>query len=527
MGEREPLTVQELLDVRSLGLQAVVLPHPEIEVSGAHTSEIHEPGRWFDPGNIMLTTGLRLEAEQGRDQVVADLAAAVRRARVSALCFGLGIYFEQVPQELVEACRDAEVNLLTVARDVPFTHVEKYVNALGPVAEDYGMKRAMWLTNDLLDSIASDQPIASLIQRVAANCRGAAMLYEDTGKLVESSGDGPVHLVLQAITNHGVHYEKIGIGRWQVMYRTIVMRGRGYHLAIASRNEQVLAEVGDVLLDTTQKMLGAIKGLQHLDASRRRHENSQLLTSLQDGIEVSRELRYWELVKPFGFESYQPVRSVAAVVLHDGSLGPRRVEMLLASAQRAGVPLLFAENGRSNDIRAGFNALIPDTRQCIAWLGEQCENLAVGLGEASGSLSRIPELLRGAELAAKVALRDTEHQPGGEGLLLRADDLDPATWMLARIDSPLDRQRLVRFIAPLREEPELEDTLIAYLALDQDISKTASQLFVHQNTVRYRIKKAAELLGGNMAEARLVAGLYLSYERRIIDIRNRQRAGSD
>lgn len=509
--------------MRSLGLHAEVLPHPEIEVSGAHTSEIHDPGRWFDPGNIMLTTGLRLQGEQDLEAAAAGLAAALRRARVSALCFGLGIYFEAVPVELIEACQRADVNLLTVARDVPFSHVEKYVNALGPVAEDYGMKRAMWLTNDLLDSIASDQPIASLIQRVAANCRGAAMLYEDTGKLVESSGDGPVHLVLQAITNHGVHYEKISIGRWQVMYRTIVMRGRGYHLAIASRNEQVLGEVGDILLDTTQKMLGAIKGLQHLDASRRRHENSQLLTSLQDGIEVSRELRYWELLQPFGFEAYQPVRSVAAVVLHEGSLGPRRVETLLSSAQRAGVPLLFAENGRSNDIRAGFNALIPDTKQAVGWLAEQRENLAIGLGEASGSLSRIPELLRGAELAAKVALRDTEHEPGTEGLLLRADDLDPATWMLARVDSPLDRQRLVRFIAPLREEPELAETLIAYLALDQDISRAAAALFVHQNTVRYRIKKAAELLGGSMAEVRLVASLYLSYERQITETRNRQR----
>ncbi|WP_244910856.1 helix-turn-helix domain-containing protein [Glutamicibacter soli] len=509
--------------MRSLGLHAEVLPHPEIEVSGAHTSEIHDPGRWFDPGNIMLTTGLRLQGEQDLESAAADLAAALRRARVSALCFGLGIYFESVPVELIEACQRAEVNLLTVARDVPFGHVEKYVNSLGPVAEDYGMKRAMWLTNDLLDSIASDQPIASLIQRVAANCRGAAMLYEDTGKLVESSGDGPVHLVLQAITNHGVHYEKISIGRWQVMYRTIVMRGRGYHLAVASRNEQVLGEVGDILLDTTQKMLGAIKGLQHLDASRRRHENSQLLTSLQDGIEVSRELRYWELLQPFGFEAYQPVRSVAAVVLHEGSLGPRRVETLLSSAQRAGVPLLFAENGRSNDIRAGFNALIPDTKLAVGWLAEQRENLAIGLGEASGSLSRIPELLRGAELAAKVALRDTEHEPGTEGLLLRADDLDPATWMLARVDSPLDRQRLVRFIAPLREEPELEETLIAYLALDQDISRAAAALFVHQNTVRYRIKKAAELLGGSMAEVRLVASLYLSYERQITETRNRQR----
>lgn len=513
--------------MRSLGLHAVVLAHPQAEVSGAHTTEIHDPGRWFDPGNIMLTTGLRLQGEQDLNAAATDLAAALRRARLSALCFGLGIYFEKVPPELVEACQRSEVNLLTVARDVPFSHVEKYVNAQGAVAEDYGMKRAMWLANDLLDSIASDQPIASLIKRVAANCRGAAMLYEDTGKLVESSGDGPVHLVLQAITNHGVHYEKISIGRWQVMYRTIVMRGRGYHLAIASRNEQVLNEVGDILLDTTQKMLGAIKGLQHLDASRRRHENSQLLTSLQDGIEVSRELRYWELLQPFGFEAYQPVRSVAAVVLNDGSLGPRRVETLLNSAQRAGVPLLFAENGRSHDIRAGFNALIPDTKPAADWLAEQRENLAIGLGEASGSLSRFPELLRGAELAVKVALRDTEYGHGNRGLLLRADDLDPATWMLARVDSPLDRQRLVRFIAPLREEPELEETLIVYLALDQDISRAATVLFVHQNTVRYRIKKAVELLGGRMAEVRLVASLYLSYERQITDIRNRQHLDSD
>src|SRR5699024_63152 len=113
-----------------------------------------EPARWFEPGNMMLTTGLRLAPAGERAQIAQELASALRKARVAALCFGLGVYFEQVPVELVEACSAAEINLLTIARDVPFSHVEKHVNALGPVTEDYGIKRAMWLTNDLLDSIA-------------------------------------------------------------------------------------------------------------------------------------------------------------------------------------------------------------------------------------------------------------------------------------------------------------------------------------------------------------------------------------
>ncbi|MGH3652143.1 helix-turn-helix domain-containing protein [Glutamicibacter sp.] len=523
MSERGTLTVQDLLEATSLGLHPVHVPDPWMEVSGAHTSEIHEPARWFDPGHAMLTTGLRLQPEVERVQAARDLAFAARRAKVPVLCFGVGVYFEQVPVELVEACEAARLNLLSIARDIPFSHVEKYINALSPVTEDYGMKRAMWLTNDLLDSIAADQPVASLIQRIAANCRGAAMLYEDNGTLVESSGDGPVHLVLQAITDHGMHYERISIGRWTVMYRSIVMRGRGYHLAIASRNEAVMGELGDALLDTAQKMLGAIKGLQQLDASRRRHENSQLLTSLQDGIEVSRELRYWELLSQFGFAAYEPVRSVAAVVRDDGSLGPRRVESVIASAHRAGIPLLFAENGRSNDIQAGFNALIPDGTKPLQWLAEQQENLAIGVGEASVSLARIPELLRGAEIAAKVSLRGTVQVPAGANAILRAEDLDPATWLLTRIDNPLDRQQLVRFIAPLRGEKELEETLIAYLALDQDIAGTAAGLFVHQNTVRYRIKKAAEMLGGTIAESRMLASLYLSYEHQIIRYRQRNK----
>ncbi|WP_279402222.1 helix-turn-helix domain-containing protein [Arthrobacter sp. JCM 19049] len=46
--------------------------------------------------------------------------------------------------------------------------------------------------------------------------------------------------------------------------------------------------------------------------------------------------------------------------------------------------------------------------------------------------------------------------------------------------------------------------MISFLALNQDIGQVASRMFVHQNTVRYRLRKAAELLGGTIAEARMM-----------------------
>ncbi|MCG3024420.1 PucR family transcriptional regulator ligand-binding domain-containing protein, partial [Escherichia coli] len=70
------MTVQQLLQVKSLGMHKVVVPRPELAVTGAHTLEIHEPARWFEPGNMMLTTGLRLAPAGERAQIAQELASA-------------------------------------------------------------------------------------------------------------------------------------------------------------------------------------------------------------------------------------------------------------------------------------------------------------------------------------------------------------------------------------------------------------------------------------------------------------------
>ena len=315
----------------------------------------------------------------------------------------MGVYYEQIPQALVDACTESEVPLVSVAQEVPFQQIENFVNRSAPAPDSYGLKRMMWLTNDLLDSISTEEPIRSLIARLATACRGTAVLYGASGEIIESTGEGPTNLIFSAISSQPARYDRVSIGRWEVMYRSMVLRGRGYHLAIATRQGAMLDDLGDVLLETTQRMLGAINGISHLDISRQRHDNAQMLTSLQDGIGVSRELRYWELLKPFGFKGFEPVRAVVATTLNDAALLPARVDALIDSAERLGLPMLFAENGKTPEVPAGFHAVMPQIRATDQWLAANTGDLVVGLSETSSALSYIPELFADADLAAAIA----------------------------------------------------------------------------------------------------------------------------
>jgi hypothetical protein len=83
-----------------------------------------------------------------------------------------------------------------------------------------------------------------------------------------------------------------------------------------------------------------------------------------------------------------------------------------------------------------------------------------------------------------------------------ADDLLPER---ALAGDPLARTTLVgRIYRPLKDHssPELLATLWAYLDNGRSLEATARELFVHPNTVRYRLKRITELLGWDATGAR-------------------------
>ena len=103
-----------------------------------------------------------------------------------------------------------------------------------------------------------------------------------------------------------------------------------------------------------------------------------------------------------------------------------------------------------------------------------------------------------AALAGFAVARAVRHAPRP----VSANDLLPER---ALAGDPLARTTLVsRIHAPLKDHhsPELLVTLWAYLDNGRSLEATARELYVHPNTVRYRLKRVTELLGWDPTGAR-------------------------
>lgn len=92
---------------------------------------------------------------------------------------------------------------------------------------------------------------------------------------------------------------------------------------------------------------------------------------------------------------------------------------------------------------------------------------------------------------------------------LAADDLLPER---ALAGDPLARRKLLSTIyEPLRDHPlDLLGTVWTYFETGHSLEATARELFVHPNTVRYRLKKVAEFLDWDPGIAREALTLHLA-----------------
>lgn len=88
--------------------------------------------------------------------------------------------------------------------------------------------------------------------------------------------------------------EHFSVGRWEVMGKTLVLRSETCRLVLASRSSTML---DDVLLHTTQRLLGAVNGLTQIGLSRKLYEKAQLLVTLHDGISPPGEPALQHLVE--------------------------------------------------------------------------------------------------------------------------------------------------------------------------------------------------------------------------------------
>jgi DNA-binding PucR family transcriptional regulator len=181
------------------------------------------------------------------------------------------------------------------------------------------------------------------------------------------------------------------------------------------------------------------------------------------------------------------------VVVGSPASGPREGPgTLRREAGRAGRSVLVGVQGSRQVVlvseRVGSAEAVP-------------ERLAMGFGPGPVVVGPAAPDLAGAHASARDALSGLRAAPGWPAAPrpVAADDLLPER---ALAGDAVARARLVAAVAPLSTAGELRHTLEVYLEGGSALEACARALFVHPNTVRYRLRRVSEITRLDPADPR-------------------------
>ncbi|QIM17276.1 PucR family transcriptional regulator [Leucobacter insecticola] len=341
-------------------------------------------------------------------------------------------------------------------------------------------------------------------------------MYDFEGSVVSSTGEAPTQLIWNEVAATNRRDLNTEIGRWHVRTRRVALRDGVHVIAIASRTVDTLDQIGELLLDTSERLLGAVHGIQYGATRRDRRDNEQLIAALHDGVVPAREHRFWNQLAQFRFPAYAPIRALEIAPLSDGSATEAHLSLLIGRARSEGLPFLTMLRRADMDSPATIAALIPDSEASAQWLAVTAHDFLIGVSAPSSALSAVPDSVREAETALGIARQwaRAAETPENIGAVL-IDRIDLSTWLLSHVDARQLRERIVRTLKPLASA-QLLDTLITYLAAEQNVTRTAEVMFVHPNTIRYRLTRIEEAFGESLTSPFSLANVILALHPEII-----------
>jgi DNA-binding PucR family transcriptional regulator len=377
-------------------------------------------------------------------------------------------------------------------------------------AEIEYLRTAVEVTNTLLTAISAPEPERALTARLSALIQGTAIIYDIEGTVIASTGEAPARLIWNEVAGTHRNDLETNIGRWSVHSRRVTLRDGNHVIALAARSADMIERRGALLLDTAERLFTALDGIAYGASLRNRLDNEQLLGALHDGVLSAREDRFWSRLAQFSFPSYSPVRCLEVAPFSGASASEAQVDDVYSRARSAQVPLLIMLRRTSVDAPATMSALVPASAQAEHWIDQMATGRLVGTSEPFASLTQVPAAVREAEAALRMGLgwAGVVAQPRTLGAI-RTDRMSLSAWLLSHVNQRQLADHITRTLAPLQGTTLLE-TLVTYLASGQNIARTAQVLYIHANTVRYRLARVEEAIGAPITSATALADLVLA-----------------
>jgi hypothetical protein len=164
------VTVRDLLAVPALGLRLLAADDAiDAVVRWAHPTELVDPRPYLQGGELVLTVGTSLVEDPAQWGAFVD---RLLDARACAVGYGVGDVTEQVPEDLVTACRERRLPLLEVPATVPFQAITELLADRRAEARTAVERQVHQLSAQLLDAMAADRSLEELLAIVTSEIGG-------------------------------------------------------------------------------------------------------------------------------------------------------------------------------------------------------------------------------------------------------------------------------------------------------------------------------------------------------------------
>ncbi|MGD0063526.1 MAG: helix-turn-helix domain-containing protein [Streptosporangiaceae bacterium] len=520
--------MRDLLDVPGLGLRLLTdVTGLDRAIKHVYTTDLPDPGRYLTPGDLVLTGMMWCREPGDADRFVTVLAKA------GTAVLGAGEALGQVPPEVIQACGRHGVALLAVPPETSFAVVTDEVGRRLNGDRATAMTRVLGRRRLLLSAVAQGAGLDAMFRLMVRELGAECWLLTPMGRVVGGTGaslPGPVALGLACeflkADRLPTVAEVTGSGGGTERYSLFGVSGEphitSWFLACAGREQDWPHELRESVAE-----LAADVALERarLDASRTgdRKLAEAIITMLASGgAEGAAPVEIASLMRAVGLPPdgrflvaamcaeadrvagqnadrwrYELAEEMALPLAEGTLVGPLGEEIIMVVPLPPGTePDSAGDDGSAAHafaarLRAAQPAVAADRSRVRLSVGVSAP--ATGVVALTGALHEASSARRLAALRSEAAIT-----------IVTSDEVASHELLLATVPGSVLRSFRQRMIGPLlaydqRHRAELVPTLREYLACSGSPNACAAAMYVHVNTVRYRIRRIEELTGRDLS----------------------------
>lgn len=450
----------------------------------------------------MLTTGVRLKGNSGAQR---ELVAELARNDVSALGFAEDVVFKGIPRALLEEAEELGFPVFSVPLDTGFREVISTVNRAILSSEVRTAQRLTSIQRHLLDALQDEDPPQAVIDRLAKVLDASMTMINPSEGTRQAAVAPPAAEIERLVASMQSLPTEMKLDDWH-LFATPMDVVDGWLIAASRR--RFVTPLTKPVMQSAVPILVATRQLQ--DASRDR-ENAARAALLEDLISPDAAADRAALrarIQMLGLDPETP-GSVVVCSRVSAAEPPDSVDhdfpQHLETRLRNSVPTLMTELS-SAKVALLVQASIQEIRDLVEPILEEDPQLLVGIGRVAKDIATVRDSFRDA-LQATEQLRRAG--PGGPRLL-DFDTFDLGTILVTGAAEEWIRPKLDETLEALRENQHLYDALVSYFEFEMDVAAAAEALFLHTNSLRYRLSRIESLLGESLKNPATIAKLYLA-----------------